>query len=237
MDGSIDFFLTPAAPRLDEPSNHPSVIARFLGHERWLVHTLLTDVERLVEVACGTGRYLDLADSHGVAYHGIDISPTAVMRGRERLASGSFRTPGHRFDLGAVESLGAHRRLTLGGGPLERSLVLLPFSVLSAVADLDAAARSLAHQGRPFLATMYGTSDEMTQGRVEYYRRCGYRVIAVEKDAVGVCVSTADGLTTTAYEPEVLEALWARHKMRVKTVTLHDGFVCTGTCRVPVAEP
>jgi SAM-dependent methyltransferase len=218
-----DFFGRVESDRLGEEANYSPEIAEFLACERRVLERLLPSATLLVEVACGSGRYLRLAASHDVPYLGVDVVERHVAAGRLAAVEQGLPADRYRFALGAAETIADV------APPDEGALVLFPFSILSALPDLDALARQLRRLKSPFLASLYRPTERMTAGRLEYYRRCGFRDVKVRRNARGVSLTTADGLTTTAYAPGFLEQLWSRHGLEVETAALSDVYAAAAT--------
>ena len=218
-----DFFGRVESDRLGEESNYSPEIAEFLACERRMLERLLPSATLLVEVACGSGRYLRLAAAHDVPYLGVDVAERHVEAGRRAAAEQGLPAHRYRFALGAAETIADV------APPDEDALVLFPFSILSALPDLGALAEQLRRLRSPFLASLYRPTERMTAGRLEYYRRCGFRGVEVRRSARGVSLTTADGLTTTAYEPSFLEELWARHGLEVELAFLSDLYAAAVT--------
>jgi SAM-dependent methyltransferase len=218
-----DFFGRVESDRLADAANYPPEIVEFLDCERRVLGRLLPSVTLLVEVACGSGRYLRLAAAHDVAYLGIDVVERHVEAGRRAVAEHGLPADRYRFMLGEAETIADVVE------PVAGTLVLFPFSILSALSDLDALARQLRRLGSPFLASLYRPTQRMTAGRLEYYRRCGFRDVRARWSARGVSLTTGEGLTTTAYHPSFLQELWSRHGLQVEMAALSEVYAAAAT--------
>lgn len=218
------FFDSAAARRLDLRSNFPPLIERFVERERRMVRELAGSFDVLIEAACGTGRYLDLATQLGIQYHGIDIAPETIAIGRRRLAALGLDPERYRLTIGDAQRLA----LVLDADAGKRALLLFPFSAISNFASLGRFARSVAEaEAAGLVVTGYSTSTSMTEARVDYYRRCGFEDIRVAHSAQGVRVTAADGPSTMAYHSAVVADALARHGPVVETYSEGDThFVC-----------
>lgn len=214
------YFHTSTADRLMEEGNYPREIAEFLAAERRLLMRLAPSLDMLVETACNDGRHLDFAARHALRYLGVDLVPRHVAAGNRRVAEQGLPADRFGFTVGDVsEPAGVIDPAALPV-PIERCLVLFPFSIFSAIPDPAAVARALRDLGAPFLATIYSPAEEATAVRREYYRRCGYAGVRTSSTDSGVWLRTDEGLSTVAYHPDVLRRLWAGCGLEVVPVEL-----------------
>jgi hypothetical protein len=216
-----EFFGRAESDGLGDEANFSPEIVEFLDCERRVLERLVPSVGLLVEVACGSGRHLDLAAAHGVSYLGVDVAERQVEAGRRAAAARGLPADRYRFALGEAETI-ADVLEDLEPPPEEDALVLFPFGILSAIPDLDALAEQLRRLRSPFLASLYRPTERLTAGRLEYYRRCGFRDVAVRRTELGVSLTTSGGLRTVAYETRFLDELWSRHELRVETAAISD---------------
>jgi SAM-dependent methyltransferase len=223
-----DFFARVESDRLGDEINFSPEIVEFLDCERRVLERLVPSVRLLVEVACGSGRYLDLAAAHDVSYLGIEVVERNIEAGRRAAAARGLSADRYRFALGEAEAI-ADVVEDLEPPLEEDALVLFPFSILSALPDLDAVAEQLRRLRRPFLASLYQPTERMTAGRLEYYRRCGFRSVTAQRTPRGVCLATSDGLRTIAYEARFLDDLWSRHDLRVESAAVSNLYVAAAS--------
>lgn len=221
------FFESDAASALDEPANHPAQIAAFLEIELRLLRRLAPGFRRVVEVACGDGRYLDVAAEIGCDYLGVDLVRRCVENGNRRVRERGLDERRYAFAQGDIEQLAPILARLRTRDPEAATLVVFPFSILTAVERLDALAAALAGSGMAFMAGVYSTSPAMTAARMEYYRRCGYSGVRAVEEAAGVRVVTADGLQTMAHRPERLRSLWRRNGVDACVAELGDVYVAS----------
>jgi len=212
-------FSDPSADRLMDPANHPDDVALFMRHEREALGALAPRIDRLVEVGCMDGRYLELAVRHGARYVGVDLVTRHVEAARLRARGLGLDEPAVVFRQGDAQRLGPTLS-GLAGRPGGRDLVVLPFGLFGALPDVDEAAAGLAELGWPFFLSLYRPTERMTAARRQYYVRCGYDGIRVVRDHRGVWLTTAAGLRVAAYDTAFLRDLWLRHGLAVEAIEL-----------------
>ena len=213
-------FSDTSADRLMDPANHLDDIALFIRTEREMIETLAPLLDRIVELGCMDGRYLELAARYGVRYVGVDLVPRHVQTGRLRARALGLGEPDVVFRQGDAQRVHVTLADLALDGSAERNLLLFPFGLFGALPDVDDAAASLGRLGWPFLLSLYQPGDRMTAARRRYYARCGYEAIRVVRDRRGVWLTTGGGLRVAAYHPSFLRALWTRHGLAVETVDL-----------------
>lgn len=213
------FFSSADACRLDQSGNHPPGIRAFLEQEQRVLRARLPPCDALIEVACGRGRHLALAREAGKRYVGVDADAGCIVQAARDVGADANDAD---FLQGTAEQLGDILREQWPPLAEHRCLVLFPFSILSAIADLDAVAAQLASLQCSFVASMYATTNSATEARVAYYENCGLTGIQVDRRAGGVHIVTAEGLWTVAHEPTVLDEVWARHGLAARTARLDD---------------
>lgn len=212
------FFSSIHARQLDRGGNHPPGIRAFLAQEQRVLRARLPQCDALIEVACGRGRHLALAREAGKRYLGVDADAACIAHAARDVAADQDAD----FLQGTAERLGDILRQEWPFLVGHRCLILFPFSILSAISDLDAVAVQLASLQCAFVASMYATTNSATEARVAYYENCGLTGIRVDRQVGGVHIMTAEGLWTVAYEPAVLDEVWERHGIAARTVRLDD---------------
>jgi SAM-dependent methyltransferase len=211
------FFEHPSADRLMDRATLPQNIRQFLRQERLLLDSLAGSFDRLIEVGCMDGRHLEWACAHGRRYVGIDIAERHIKRARVLATARGLSTQACRFLVGEAEAIDA--LIEPLQEPATRDLVFLPFNIFGAVSDANRVIHGLRRSRRAFLISAYQTNERATASREQYYRRCGYEGLRLERDLCGVSFVTASGFRTTAYEPDYLQALCRALDLPVTAIT------------------
>lgn len=211
---TLDFYAGGAGDLLIDDSRYPPVIEDFLRAERALLDSLAGEFDFLVEVGCMHGRHLDWAATRGKRYLGLDVVPRYVETGRKEAERRGLSPVDYRFILGPAER--AHEFLRRQRVPPQRALLFFPFNSIGNMEEAGPVIAAISVSGARFLVSSYRVTARASQGRLEYYERCGYRDIEEVRDSKAVWFLSPDGLRTAAWRPRYVRELCARKGIPVR---------------------
>jgi len=142
VGGADDYGRLDLAYRLGDPWNMESPLeqARFAATNA-LIERRFGRVASLLEVGCGEGHQTRALAAVADEVHGIDVSPTAVERARERLPTAHFA---------ATDIHGQP-----WGGEQGRFDLVVACEVLYYIKDIPATLARMSHLGRACLVTFF----------------------------------------------------------------------------------
>lgn len=179
-------------------------VARYLEWETHQLGALIGEsgVNHLVELGCGTGRHIELAQSHGCRYDGIDLVAEMVATAQTTIAIEDQERC--RVQVGPCESL-----CQLVGDRFDKdSIALYPFNFIGNVADPTVALAPLQKMKGRALVSCFQTSEFATAVRQAYYTNVLGSSPSASRVESGVLFTSAEGLKSYAFSPTYLAALF-----------------------------
>ncbi|RIL07317.1 MAG: hypothetical protein DCC75_10130 [Proteobacteria bacterium] len=197
------FFGRPDGIRLVNAANYPAAIQLYLLSEMDLLLKLRPAFELLVEVGCMHGRFLEWALSNNKDYLGLDVVPELVLQAQERLPRDLERRGDVRVLMHNIEEPGAAETINSLIGD-SRALIFFPFNSFGNMHQHACALDNLRQIGQSVFISTYDTSLEAQAARTEYYSRCNYTNLTVERSCLGVSFRSDEGLDSLALHPHAL---------------------------------
>ena len=216
-DVDVRRFYANRGRQMFEERMYTAPIRRFLEEEEVIVERVMSALGRnhLVEVGCGSGRYLHQAVRSGFRYDGIDLVDDLVREGRQRWKL--LMTRGARLHVGSVVDID---RLYANLGLAKcRTILLFPFNCFGNLACVERGVRALARTRAPVLLSTFGLSKCATEIRADYYRHLGCQGVSwATVPEVGTVVRSQDGLVSFAYRLQFLIDAFANHGFGLSAV-------------------
>lgn len=202
--------------RFLETENYTGTIAQFIEGERDLLSKWTSSFDVLIEVGCMNGRYLNWTIANGKHYVGLDIVDDYIKQGIQQLLRQGLSQKEYQFVLGdAIELSTVIRSLHITP---DRALILFPFNCFGNIVNLRHLIFNLRECSAPFLISSYQTSPDATSCRYDYYKACGYSQLRVLQKEQGVCITSLEGLHSTAYQPEYLQYAFREQGMNILSI-------------------
>ncbi|MBX9693183.1 MAG: class I SAM-dependent methyltransferase [Cyanobacteria bacterium] len=190
----------------------PEVRSYLSEEEEFLLQAAQGRYQRVIEVGCGYGRYMNWALSRGFHYVGLDIVPWLVELGQLRTvqAQRSFPSLSAKIILHPAEKIyHVVADLTLNSRE-HRSLAFFPFNCLGNVSQFEAALDSLRDSKVDVVVSTFKTDATATKTRKAYYQNCGYERLNSRILREGLLMISDEGFHAMAYHYSWLVSAFQR---------------------------
>lgn len=185
-------------------------VREFLSEEAVALEGLMASrqLDHLIEIGCGYGRYLRWAMARGYRYDGFDIVDWMVKIGRLRAKVANSQAGGERCRVHLASVVDIDRVLQVAERPLPgRPIILFPFNCFGNLPQIDGTLLALRAVGVDLAISGFTPDAGSTQARTEYYANCGDNGLQSQETRSGTLISSADGLRSYAYSVEFMEGL------------------------------
>ncbi len=197
----------------------PEVRSYLSEESEFLLQAMKGRYQRLIEVGCGYGRYMNWSLSRGYHYVGLDIVPWLVELGQLRTVTAKKSYPGSsaKIILHPAEKIyDVVADLTLKARE-HRSLAFFPFNCLGNVSQFEAALDSLRDSKIDVVVSTFKTDATATKTRKAYYQNCGYERLNSRILREGLLVISEEGFHAMAYHYSWLVNAFQRRGFELNT--------------------
>ncbi|MCL5021045.1 MAG: hypothetical protein M1339_05155 [Bacteroidetes bacterium] len=220
MTGS-QFYEVGAGDRLVDPASYPQEILEYLSAESGFVSELGNHFDRLIEIGCMNGRYLEWAVHHNKFYIGVDPVLRYIEAAQANISA--LDLPRDRFI--AINDRAEHlQKITNTFCPTkssaDRSMAFFPFNSFGNADEPSKLVVALQKSRLRFLISSYQVSELASDCRRQYYLRAGCECISVKQSDEGVLFRTSNGLRSYAYDQEYLLQILRDHGATVHVKSL-----------------
>jgi hypothetical protein len=209
-----DFYGSGKGDSLIDPLNYPEEILEYLKTEEELIQELIGQYERLVEIGCMEGRYLDWCVGRGIKYLGIDVVPRYIETGRRKLLDLGLFPPDYQMEISPAEEVDQVLEQKVINYPHEKSLLFFPFNSFGNMENPIAVLESLKRTRQSFLICSYQTTQQANGVRLVYYTNCGFKKIRCFVNEKGIRFASDEGLNPIAYFPDYFRTMC--HKVGIQ---------------------
>lgn len=211
-----DFYMNGYGDRFIDATYYTTKILQFFKEERELLDRFSSSIDVLIEVGCMHGRYLNWTIENNKHYIGIDRVDDYINQGQQLLLNQGLSFKKYQFIKGDARELSTliHPLKSTG----VRAMILFPFNCFGNIIDFQRVITNLEECSFSFIISSYQTSQDATLCRYEYYHACGYSQLQISHDEDGVCITSAEGLHSMAYQPEFLQRAFHKHGLHIQTI-------------------
>lgn len=213
MTAVPNFYRCGSGDSLIDPRNYPAAIQAYLEAERVLLAQQSASFERLAEIGCMEGRYLDWCVARKKKYTGIDVVERYVDYGRQRLAKLCLSPVDFSIEQGDAEKID----ILFGADKIkDKILLFFPFNSIGNMENISLVFQAIKKSQQSFLICSYQTNQVAIEQRLVYYNNCGLKGLRCANNETGVRFLSEDGLNSAAYSSEYIEDICRALNISVK---------------------
>jgi SAM-dependent methyltransferase len=200
-----DFYNSAAGANILNPANYPEFLRNYLMEEGRHTENFIRKANHytaLVEIGCGTGRAIWMAENQNLNYYGIDICEKDIETLNLKIKDKNNTKTVKGLHM-SVFDLGNNNPIP----PEEKPLYIFPFNVFGNIGKSLKLISLMKLLNADFIVTSYRTDEHSSEVRQHYFEKCAFQDLHLEKSPFFTKFTSHEGLSSTACNQDYFSTL------------------------------
>lgn len=198
------FYRNQGGNQILKAKNYPEGISHYLNEEFKKIDTFIKEKKgkytSILEIGCGKMRNVNLALEKGLKYYGIDFVNKYIEKSQKMIDDQGLQDKCFVKCMSALD----FNKETNFIPKEERPLCIFPFNVLGNIGNVFDILTIFNKFKYDVIISTYKTDDDATNIRNDYFVKCHYSNIKIEKTNSGTVFTSDEGLKSIAFDSSYL---------------------------------